>query len=137
MSDESSIHISDWVAGLIKELDPKLTPTSDGYSEACVMAASFVAGAREEVIAESLGYDREFVDTVGNRLRSAKIWHGEQLDAATRERWANEPIAMILDVNVAKGSMVIAKRNDDGEPLYALSPSGRREVERMLSKHQG
>jgi hypothetical protein len=129
---EQSIHISDWVVDVLRELDPKLLPTSDGYSEASILAASYVAGADEATIASALGFDREFVDIVGNRLRTAKIWQGAAVNARAKARWNEEPISMLIDVNVARGSMIIASYDGD-EPMYSLSPEGRRNVERILA----
>lgn len=126
--------LTELVSDFLHTLDDKFTPTSEGYVEASVMFASLFAGANEALIAQEMQYDPEIVDLVGNRLRTAGIWSGGEIDPRAMARWDGEDggVAMLCDMNVAIGSFLVAKYNGD-EPAYQMSPSGKAHVERMLS----
>ncbi len=126
---------SDKLAGILKQIDPELKPTSESYAEAMILLASIECGANEPEIASQLQFDPEFVALVGNRLRTAKIWAGDKLSDAAWKRWNDEMggIAFSCDINVANGSFIVASYAGD-EPSYKMSDAGKRRVEQMLAR---
>src|SRR4051812_20158349 len=66
-------------------MDDKLKPTDSGYAEHVILIASALANANEEFLASELGYDKEFVATVGSRLRNAGIWVKGNLNRTTSQ----------------------------------------------------
>lgn len=118
----------------LAQMDENMVPTSSSYAEAAVLLASFIVGASEDEIASGLGYDRQFVDIVGNRLRNAKIWMAGEVDPRARARWESEggAVAFSCDVNVALGQFVVVSYGADGEPAYTMTESGKKRVETML-----
>lgn len=91
----------------LKELDPKIQPTSPGFQECVIVVASAFADANEKSLAAELGYDQEFVSTVGSRLRAAGIWSGDTLHPDRREAWLADSAALLLDMNVATGDLMV------------------------------
>lgn len=124
---------SDQMANVLRSMEIGIGPTSPGFSEAIVLLSSVENGADEQRIAGLLEFDPEFVATVGNRLRSAKIWEGDKLSLRAWKHWHGENggMAFCLDVNIASGEMMVAKWEGD-EPLYSLTPSGKKRAARML-----
>lgn len=132
------ITLTDWVHGLLQELDSKLSPVGDtGYAEAAVMFSAIPEdiGANEKTIANELGYDPEFVALVGNRLRRSGIWSGRTVDPRAMRRWEDENggIAMMCDMNVARGDFMVTSYEGD-EPRYKNTEAGERRVRQLLGR---
>lgn len=122
------------VRKVLAQMDETMVPTSSSYAEAAVLLASLIVGASEDDIASGLGYDRQFVDIVGNRLRNAKIWMAGEVDPRAVARWESENggVAFFCDVNVALGQFAVVSYGDDGEPAYSMTEGGKKRVEAML-----
>lgn len=119
-------------AKALKEMDPAVNPTSEGYAEKILLLASALSKADETFLAEELGYDQEFVNLVGSRLRAAGIWKGNALSEHHWNAWLSEMggTAFYCDVNVATGDFMIVGGTPDN-PQYKMTESAKRRVERL------
>lgn len=123
------------VRDALKNLDKDLTETSDGYTAAVVLMASYFDDADEEVLASELGYEEEFVKMIGSRLRNSGVWEGNKLAPHHRKEWEKEnggAICFFLDCGVAEGKMLCSHSPKNGEPSYSITEGGLRDVKRIL-----
>ena len=98
----------------LRGIDPKFPPTDAGYAEHVLLLASAREGAKEEHLARELGYDLEFVKTVGSRLRNSGVWIGDQLSEEALKEWQTHGTAFFVDGAVATGDLVVIGRSKDG-----------------------
>jgi hypothetical protein len=126
--------IKDTVRASILNADPKLKETSMDFMHQAILLASIPLGANESEIAEELGFDLEFVETVGARLRNAGIWTKRILDQRHWQMWDDKDggsVSFLLDAGVAAGDMEF-RGWKNGEAFYRLSKAGHKRVEKML-----
>ena len=121
----------------LREIDPGLSPVSPGYAEAIVLLASYLTDGCENAktddqLAALLGFDVEFVRTVGSRLRSSGVWNKDGLTAEARASWDDGTIFW-LDVNIARGDMQVVG-GEPGNRQYQLTESGLRAAADLVKK---
>jgi hypothetical protein len=125
----------------IHQMDQELSETDPSFMHAALVVAALTEGADEETLARLLGYDTEFVNLAGNRLRSSGIWVGKMTAAEHVAAWQEDGGAMAfwMDISVADGTMIIAQHDNEGKPLYSVTASGNRRIKQMIarSKKQG
>lgn len=117
----------------LKEMDDKLAPTDSGYAEHIILVASALTDANEEFLANELGYDKEFVSTVGSRLRNAGIWINGKLDAECRKSWMENSVAFWVDGGVACGYMTVVG-GSGRDRKYKLTDAGVRRGASLMKK---
>lgn len=120
----------------LKEMDDNLAPTDAGYAEHIVLLASAIEKGDETFLAAELGYDKDFVATVGSRLRSAGIWTADGLSDASLQRWKTENggMAFWCDGAVATGSLKVAGTTQDGKPQYQMTERGMSDAAKLIKK---
>ena len=119
--------------GSLRELDGNLNPTDAGYAETIILMASMLSKSDERFLAEELGYDKEFVGTVGARLRASGVWKGDAITQEHLSAWCKDggAVAFFLDAAVAQGDMMVVGHGTDG-PQYKMTPGGRTHVENLM-----
>ena len=125
--------LRDAIRKSVHDADPNLKETDQGFMEQSILLASIHLGAVEADIAEELGYEPEFVNVIGSRLRNAEIWTGDIVNPAHLKAWAEKDkggIAFLMDSSVGGGDMVLVDRKPGG-PHYALTPAGIKRVESL------
>lgn len=121
---------------MLKNLDKNFEPTDAGYNEHVILLASAFTAANESTLAEELGFDVEFVATVGSRLRSSGIWSGDALDEKHRVAWEKDAIAFYCDGAIATGDLMIVGKNANGEAQYQMTPGGMSRAATLFKKGQ-
>lgn len=128
--------LADTASELLQEMDSGLTPTKPGYAEHVILAASLLAKADEGYLAAELGYDPEFVSTVGSRLRTGGVWTGDGVNEVHKTIWMeseNGGIDFFLCGAVATGDLMIVGHGPAG-PMYQMTEGGKTKVENLLKK---
>lgn len=110
----------------LRAIDPKFKPTDAGYSEYVVLLASFTEGADDDHLAKVLGYDIDFVKTVGARLRASGIWTADELSKDSKDAWFKDggDTAFFLDGAVATGDLVVVSGGNGLERQFKMTDSG-------------
>jgi hypothetical protein len=132
---EGPASLLDDCAKALKEMDENLSPVDSGYAEHVLLIASALTTANEKFLAAELGYDKEFVLTVGGRLRSAGIWVKNKLDEEVRKSWTDENggIAFWVDGAVACGNLkVVSGKGKDRK--YQMTESGLKKGADLIKK---
>lgn len=122
-------------AAILKQIDPNFKPTDSGYNEHVVLLASFLSRADEAFLADELGFEPEFVATVGSRLRAAGTWAGDQLSDEAYGEWMKPDggaISLWLDGAVACGDLMVTGRDAEGSRLFQMTPGAKRTVEAIM-----
>lgn len=112
------------------------TPTSPGFAERVILLASAIGKADENFLSEELGFDLEFVNLVGARLRNSGIWDGEQLSDVSRKDWCSENggATFELDALVAAGDLVVAGRDANGDRRWQMTKSGEKRAADLIKR---
>ncbi len=118
-------------AAVLKEMDDTLKPIDRGYQEAIILVASVIAKADEKFLADNLGYDLEFVQVVGNRLRNSKIWVGDKVREDVLQQWETSSVSFMVDVNVASGIFRIIGGEGENRQIE-LTAEGLKEGARIM-----
>lgn len=118
----------------LAEMDPNLTPISEGYAEHIILIASAISDSGLEGLAKELGYDAETVNLVGSRLRMSGIWSGNEVSPSHLEAWRSPGggVAFFMDAAVATGDFQIVGRTP--EPQYQVTSSGNQRVTKLLKR---
>jgi DNA-binding Lrp family transcriptional regulator len=120
----------------LREIDSNFLAVNGGYAEHLVLIASILAKPDESLIADELGYDLDFVKTVGSRLRTAGIWSGETINPAHRDEYLlpeRGGAAFFLDGAVACGNMIVVSR-EGGSAQYRLTDQGISAATRIIKR---
>lgn len=120
--------VVDVATEFLAAVDPGLKPTSAGYSEHLILAASAVSKADEPFLAAELDFDDEFVSLVGSRLRSSGVWKDSKVSDEHFTEWGGEygGIAFLGDGAVATGDIVIVGKDENGGGfLMQMTESGK------------
>lgn len=117
----------------LKEMDDKLSPVDEGYSEHILLIASALSNANEEFLASELGYDKEFVSTVASRLKNAGIWVNGNLADDVRQSWMEDDISFFSDGSVACGFLEVV-RGKGKDRRYKLTESGLKKGADLIKK---
>lgn len=123
--------LADRVRETLQGMDPKFGPLSPSFAEHAVLIASVFIDPVDDDLADELGYDKEFVRTVGSRLRAAGIWRAGKLSAERLALWERDGVAFWLDGAIARGSLKRAGGPDD-DPRYQMTTDGIADVKRMM-----
>lgn len=90
------------------------------FKTAAVLMSSAVVGPDEAKLAEFTGYDRAFIDAIGERLRKSKVWHKGKI--ASDWFGKDGDITFNMDVCVALGWM---KRGKAPRSTYSAKVGSR------------
>lgn len=115
----------------LKEIDPNFESTAAGYAEHIILIASALSKADETFLASRLGYDLEFVETVGSRLRAAGMWSKDRIPEHVTKGWVKEPIKFFLSGAIAKGDLMLVGGTTENS-LYQMTKGGYRSVAAIL-----
>lgn len=118
------------VAAELKNIDPDLKCTDKAYSEAIILLASALTKADEKWLSDNLGFDHEFVNLVGNRLRNCRVWVGDAVNLEVLKAWQEQPVSFFIDVNVASGTFVTTGTGESRQ--ISLTESGQRDADNLL-----
>lgn len=126
----------DRIVSAMRELDPDFNMIRPGSAESIVLLSSFFEPADEDSLAAELGFDLEFVKTVGSRLRSSGIWRGDNLSERAKQSWLEDDggISFSLDAAVAAGRLVVCGENDEGGRLYKMTKEGEKDAAALIKK---
>lgn len=123
--------VLDRAAELLRKLDENFGPASRGYAEHIVLLASLWEGADESHLSKILGYEDEFVRTVGSRLRNAGIWKGAELSPDRRKEWEKSAVSFFLSGAVAVGDLMLVGEVN-GQPQYTITEGGAKQARRLM-----
>jgi len=100
---------------------PSATPSDDSFKACAILFAALFVGPKPREIADTMGYDYDYVIEVANRMYASGMW----TDSETRYsfnfgEWGQNinTLDAICDVMVAEGMMLRTEKKKNGKYVY-------------------